>query len=108
MKQILAKERKVIGYFGCLYAYHLFENYPHSWERFLRREDAIDILKIIHIHCHTQMQCYLEIVGKDSLNKHKLTSKLARTVYVEMIKRMKDMVFEDCLDLLVYAEWMVD
>lgn len=93
MKRILAKERKVIGYFGFLYAYHLFEDYPDSWERLLRREDAIDILKIIHIHCHKQMQLFLEVDGKDNLNKHKLISTLARAVYDEMIKMMKDMVF---------------
>ena len=53
------------------------------------------------------MQLDLEIVGKDKLNKHKM-SELARMIYDRMIKEMKDMVFQGCLDMLTYAEWMVD
>lgn len=108
MKRMLTIEKKEIGYFGCLYANHLAENYPDAWKRLLRRDDAIEVLKNIGFHCHSQMQLYLEIVGKDNLNKHKLTSRLARTLYDKMIEMMKDMVFEDCLDLLAYAEWMDD
>ena len=46
---------------------------------------------IIYYHCQEQMQLYLEIVGKDKLNKHKM-SELARMIYDRMIKEMKDMV----------------
>ena len=53
------------------------------------------------------MQLYLEIVGKDKLNKHKM-NEYARMIYDRMIKEMKDMVFQRCLDMLTYAEWMVD
>ena len=34
---------------------------------------------IIYYHCQEQMQLYLEIVGKDKLNKHKM-SELARMI----------------------------
>ena len=71
--------RKTIVYFGCLYAVYLAENHPYSWENLIDREDLIDILMIIHYHCQEQMQLYLEIVGKDKLNKHKM-SELARMI----------------------------
>ena len=100
--------RKRIGYFGCQYAIYLAENHPNSWEELIEREDMIDILKIIHLHCQEQMQLYLEIVGKYKLNKHMMNGELPRMIYDRMISEMKDMVFEKCLDLLAYAEWMVD
>ena len=107
MRRINTAVRKTIGYFGCLYAVYLAENHPYSWENLIDREDLIDILMIIHYHCQEQMQLYLEIVDKDKLNKHKM-SELARMIYDRMIKEMKDMVFQGCLDMLTYAEWMVD
>ena len=108
MRRINTVVRKRIGYFGCLYAAYLAENHPYSWENLTGREDLIDILMIIHQHCQEQMQLYLETVGKDKLNKHKMSSELARMIYDRMIKEMKDMAFERCLDMLTYAEWMND
>lgn len=37
-----------------------------------------------------------------------MNGELPRMIYDRMISEMKDMVFEKCLDLLAYAEWMVD
>ena len=108
MKRMNTAVRKRIGYFGCLYAAYLAENHPSSWENLTGRDDLIDILMIIHQHCQEQMQLFLEIVDKDKLNKHKMSSELARMIYDRMIKEMEDMVFDRCLDMLMYAAWMVD
>lgn len=109
MRNLITAARKSdIGYFGWLYYCYLEEEHTASWATLMEREDWYDILVNIQEQCRARMELYLEFVGKDKLNKHKLTSRLAKELYVPMIETMKRITFNSCLCLLQYAEWMVD
>ena len=58
--------RKNVGYFGCLYAGYLKAYYPEAYERFIAREDHIDLLKKYNVYCHEHMTLLLEILRNEA------------------------------------------
>ena len=100
--------RKNVGYFGCLYAEYLKEHYPEAYERFIAREDHIDLLKKYHVYCHGHMTLLLEMLRNDAgfCSRKILAEGLQQDLYDFIIKKAKEFVFEELTDLLAEANWM--
>ncbi len=106
MKRTIA--RKNVGYFGCLYAGYLKEYYPDAYEQFIAREDHIDLLKKYHVYCHGHMTLLLELLRNEAgfCPRKELQEGLQQDLYDFIIKKVKELVFEELTDLLAEASWM--
>ena len=102
--------RKNVGYFGCLYAGYLKVYYPEAYERFIAREDHIDLLKKYNVYCHEHMTLLLEILRNEAgfCSRKVLAEGLQQDLYDFIIKKTKEFVFDELTDLLAEASWMTE
>jgi len=100
--------RKNVGYFGCLYAGYLKAYYPEAYERFITREDHIDLLKKYNVYCHEHMTLLLEMLRNDAgfCHQKELQEGLQLDLHDFIIKKTEEFVFEELTDLLAEASWM--
>ena len=100
--------RKNVGYFGCLYAGYLKAYYPEAYERFIAREDHMDLLKKYNDYCHEHMTLLLEILRNEAgfCSRKVLAEGLQQDLYDFIIKKTKEFVFDELTDLLAEARWM--
>ena len=100
--------RKNVGYFGCLYAERLKAYHPKAYEQFIAREDHMDLLKKYHVYCHEHMTLLLEILRNEAgfCSRKVLAEGLQQDLYDFIIKKAKELVFEELTDVLAEASWM--
>ena len=100
--------RKNVGYFGCLYAGYLKAYYPEAYEKFIAREDHMELLKKYQACCQDQMFLLLELFRKDIgiVSRKELEPGLQQDYYDMAVAKIKKMIFAGLVDLLAEVNWM--
>jgi len=100
--------RKSVGFFGWIYALYLEKTHPEAWDRFVKREDHLDLLKKYHGYCQGKMTLFMEglkmgshIQGRDDLSPGLQRDFYDRIVYDAELKTIVGLI-----DLLQEASWM--
>lgn len=101
--------RKRLGYFGFRYMRYLEEYYPKAYDKLCSTSQAVKVFETVNSNCQINMETLMLMLKqrKKYMNPHHMNSELAKTIYYMMVDKAKDKVFEEALELLQYATWMV-
>ena len=100
--------RKSVGFFGWTYAQYLEKTYPEAWNRFVKRDDHMELLKKYHDYCQGEMKLFMEALkiicnvrGRNDLEPGLQQDYYDWIVYETELKTMYRLI-----DLLAEASWM--
>lgn len=98
--------RKRYGYWGWRYLNHLHRRNAGAWYTLLEREDCDEFMSTLNEQCKFRMKFIMEeLFDGKKVNSHNIGTGLQKDLYRWIVNTAKQLVFEDCLELLKYALW---
>ena len=100
--------RKSVGFFGWTYAQFLEKTYPEAWDRFVKREDYLDLLKKYHDYCQGEMKLFMEALKMacNLRSRNDLEPGLQQDYYDWIVYETELKTMFRLIDLLQEASWM--
>lgn len=96
--------RKRYGYWGWRYQDHLYRNNVETWYTLLERQDCDDFMRTLNEQCQFSMRFIMEELFEDKqINNHNIVPGLQRDLYRWIVNTAKEILLENCLELLKYA-----
>lgn len=98
--------RKRYGYWGWRYLDNLYWRNTEAWYSLLEREDCDEFMRTLNEQCKFRMKFIMEeLFDGKKVNSHTIKTGLQRELYRWIVNSAKQLVFENCLELLKYAVW---
>ena len=98
--------RKRYGYWGWRYLDHLYWSNVEAWYTLLEREDCDEFMRTLNEQCKFRMKFIMEeLFDGKKVNSHTIKTGLQRELYRWIVNSSKQLIFENCLELLKYAAW---
>ena len=102
--------RKNVGFFGWTYAQYLEKAHLEAWERFVKREDHLYLLKKYSAHCQGEMKLFMEAlkIACHLKSRNDLEPGLQRDFFDGIVYETKLKTMLRLIDLLQEASWMTE